>query len=136
MKKGQRLNREPRQSVAIRLDQQRLVVDAAASKVRKRRILRLNETALRWLSRDARTAGPVVSSHATLRRARRALCRAFALRWPQDVLRHTYASMRLAGGTPAAFVAAEMGTSERMLGEHYREIVEESVAERFWDLRP
>lgn len=56
--------------------------------------------------------------------------------WPQDVLRHTYASMRLASGTPAAFVAAEMGTSERMLGEHYREIVEESVAERFWDLRP
>lgn len=56
--------------------------------------------------------------------------------WTQDVLRHTYASMRLAAGATPSEVATEMGTSERMLGNHYREIVQREEAETFWSVRP
>lgn len=77
-----------------------------------------------------------MSSITTLRRCRRRLAEDVGLVWSQDVLRHTYASMRLAAGATPGEVAAEMGTSERMLGNHYREIVTREEAEAFWSVRP
>lgn len=123
---------------AIRVfgDRPTLTVDAAASKVRRRRIVPLLPSACAWLSMDRAESGPVVSSHSTLRRARREAARASGIEWSADVLRHTYASMRMGSGANAADVAGEMGNSPGILLTHYRELVTCESAERFWKIRP
>lgn len=113
-----------------------VVVDAAASKVRRRRIVPLSETAVVWLATCRTREGAVVSSHSTMRRARRAAAKAAGLEWGQDILRHTYASMRLAVGHDVGRVAREMGNSPQILLTHYAELVTRGEADRFWSLRP
>ena len=113
-----------------------LVVDAAASKVRRRRIVPLALIAVAWLALDARPSGPLVSSHSTMRRARREAVRVSGVPWSQDVLRHTHASMRLGVGHSPEQVAREMGNSPRILLTHYAELVQKADAVEFWNLRP
>jgi len=113
-----------------------VVVDAAASKVRRRRIVPLCDTAVSWLALDVRETGPIVSSHSTLRRARRDAAARAGVEWTQDVARHTYASMRIGRGDAAERVAADMGNSARILLTHYRELVTREDAAAFWSLRP
>lgn len=74
--------------------------------------------------------------HSTLRRRRRELCEAAGIVWHQDVLRHTYASMRIAAGDSVNQVADDMGNSPKMLLTHYRELVTKEEAQKFWGLRP
>lgn len=120
---------------AIRLPDAKLIVDAAASKVRRRRIVPLLPAALRWLSLDVKTSGPVVSSHSTLRRRRRAAAKAAGVDWSQDVLRHSFASYALGAGHSVNEVADWMGNSPRILLTHYRELVTAEESARFWALR-
>jgi hypothetical protein len=56
--------------------------------------------------------------------------------WPQDVMRHTAASMLLALKRNRALVAEELGTSVNVLRRHYRQPILKSEAQRFWSLRP
>lgn len=101
-----------------------------------RRIVPLSETAVIWLATCRTRQGAVVSSHSTMRRARRAAAAAARLTWGQDILRHTYASMRLAAGHDVGRVAREMGNSPGILLTHYAELVTRAEADRFWALRP
>lgn len=123
---------------AVRLDGENpcVVVDAAASKVRRRRIVPVCPVAVSWLALDVSEKGPIVSSHSTLRRARRETSKRAGVPWSQDVLRHTYASMRIGRGDPAEKVAHDMGNSPRILLTHYRELVRKEEAQAFWELRP
>lgn len=113
-----------------------VVVDAAASKVRRRRIVPLEPAAVVWLKVDAKTAGRLVSSNSVLRRHRAKAIRAARLSWSQDVLRHTCASMRIAVGHPIDRVAMELGNSVGILLRHYRELASAEDAEAFWRIRP
>jgi integrase len=56
--------------------------------------------------------------------------------WPQDVMRHTAASMLLAIKRNRALVAEELGTSVDVLRRHYRKPILQSEAQRFWMLKP
>lgn len=120
----------------VRLASRVVVVDGAASKTRRRRIIPLEDAAAEWLSLDLRNDGPVSPPHSTLRRRRRDLCIKIGIPWHQDVLRHTYASMRIASGANVHQVADDMGNSPKMLLTHYRELVTKHEAEAFWALRP
>lgn len=119
---------------AVNLDRGRLTIDAAASKVRLRRIVELRPAALAWL-RVARALGSPLPVTAR-RRLRAAVCSRARVRLRQDVLRHTAASMMLAAGSDVSRVASDLGTSPRMLFLHYRELVPAEVAARFWGLIP
>lgn len=123
---------------AVRLGGERphVVVDAAASKVRRRRIVVLKPAAVAWLALDKRNAGPVVSSYTSIRKFRRRAAGASGLCWTQDVLRHTNASFRIAAGDHVHAVADELGHSTRVLLTHYRELVTREDALSFWALRP
>ena len=47
--------------------------------------------------------------------------------WPEDILRHSYGSYRLAKYRNAALAAQQMGhKNARMLYAHYREVVKNS----------
>lgn len=111
-----------------------VVVDTAASKIRQRRIVPLQQAAVAWLRLDALQTGPICCPQSSTRmrmNARRA-----GLQCTPDVLRHTYASMRYASGIAAAQLSQEMGNSEAVLMRHYREIVSADEAGAFFALRP
>jgi integrase len=58
-------------------------------------------------------------------------------RWPNNGLRHSYASYRLAAIHDAPRVAAELGhTSPQMLYSTYRELVLPEEAGRYWRIAP
>lgn len=112
-------------------------IDAAASKVHRRRLVHLPPAAVAWLQL-ARTLGARLPlPRMTRRRCVHRLRQRLRLkRWPQDVLRHTAATYWLATERDAGRVALELGTSPRMLLQHYAEVVTAEVAARFWGLRP
>jgi integrase len=58
-------------------------------------------------------------------------------RWPNNGLRHSFASYRLAAIHDAPRVASELGhTSPQMLYSTYREVVIPEEAERYWKITP
>ncbi|HRZ38679.1 MAG TPA: tyrosine-type recombinase/integrase [Candidatus Paceibacterota bacterium] len=115
----------------IDLERSLLTIDAAASKVRHRRLVNLHPTCVAWL----RLGGDLPCA---LNRRRRmdALKAAASIRdWPHDVLRHTAASHLVA--LHGARTAAEtLGHSETMLFKHYRELVTKREATLFWGILP
>jgi site-specific recombinase XerD len=128
---------EKLEASAIDENRRIIILDAAASKVRNRRIIHLNDTAAAWLAEARRLdcLGPV--SAATRRRwiveARQHLG---WKTWPQDILRHSAASYLLARTQNAAQVAEWLGNSVDILRGHYKELVTNADTDRFWALAP
>jgi site-specific recombinase XerD len=114
-----------------------VTVDAAASKVRRRRIIHLQPAALAWLKLAKELKSDLPLAFITRRRYLRALRDKLGFAaWPQDILRHTCASYLMAHWQDAGRVAAELGNSAGILLRHYRELVRKQDAERFWALIP
>jgi integrase/recombinase XerD len=106
---------------AIDLNAGTVRVDAAASKVRQRRIVQLMPAAVEWLKlAKASDAALTTLAHQGLRRYRQAMAKRLKLwEWPQDVLRHTCATYWLAEWQDAGKVALQLGHSPRILLTHY-----------------
>lgn len=56
--------------------------------------------------------------------------------WPQDVMRHTFASNHLAAFRAEKTIAALGHGDYTMLLRHYRQIVSRYQAKAFWSLTP
>jgi integrase len=57
--------------------------------------------------------------------------------WPDNALRHSFASYHVAHFKDAKGLALEMGhTDSGMLFNHYRALVRPNEAERYWNIRP
>jgi integrase len=121
----------------VDLDRGIVTVDAAASKVRQRRIVHLQPAAVAWLRLAGGLGAELPLPHVTRRRYLRDLRDRLGWKaWPQDILRHTCASYLMALWQDAGRVAAELGSSPGILLRHYRELVRREDAERFWRLIP
>ena len=108
-------------------------VDAAASKVRWRRLVYCTPCAVKWLAK-AKELGAALPIPRHTRRRALALMTAklgFAT-WPKDVLRHTAASMLMTTWEDEGKVAAALGNSPSILHAHDRELVTKAEAKRFW----
>lgn len=116
----------------VNLEAGSLVIDAATSKVRHRRIVHLRPIAADWLSRAAAMDALLPVSFSTIKRARIAACKALRWEWDQDILRHTAASYLLAHHQDAGRVARSLGNSAGILLRHYTELVTRSESRRFW----
>jgi integrase len=57
--------------------------------------------------------------------------------WPQNGLRHSFASYHLAKFNDAAALALELGhTNSNLVFQHYRQLVKPKQAERYWKIAP
>jgi hypothetical protein len=57
--------------------------------------------------------------------------------WPDNALRHSFASYQLAHFKDAPALALEMGhTDSGLIFNHYRQLVGPKEAERYWNIRP
>ena len=120
------------------VDQKRghIEVKARKSKSARRRIVQMQTNLAAWLQPYAGMTGAVaaVNWRKKLDLVRKA---AKLARWPQNGLRHSFASYRLAACHDAPRVASELGhTSPKMLYSTYRELVLPEEAERYWQLVP
>lgn len=113
----------------------KVVIDAAASKVRRRRVVDLHKTADEWVKASKSAPLPItrITRKRILQQARQVLGMDA---WPQDVLRHTAASFLMAIHRDAGLVADWLGNSPSILLRHYRQLVTDSDAEAFWAIRP
>ena len=111
-------------------------VKAAKAKSARRRIVTMQPTLAAWLRPYSGKTGPVVPDRyrGKVDRVRKS---AGLTRWPNNGLRHSFASYRLAANHDAPRVASELGhTSPTMLYSTYREVLLPEEAERYWELRP
>jgi len=114
-----------------------IIVDAQASKVRRRRVVDLEPSAAAWLAEAKQLHSRLPLPKATRRRAIRALREHLGWsEWPKDITRHTAASMLLALHQDAGRVALMLGNSPGVLLTHYRELVTREQAADFWRLTP
>ena len=106
------------------------------AKSARRRIIPMQPNLAAWLRPYSEMKGSVVPEgyRSKLDRVRQA---AGISRWPNNGLRHSYASYRLAAISDAPRVASELGhTSPTMLYSTYRELVLPEEAERYWRIAP
>jgi len=125
---------------AINLEERTVVVGARISKTRQRRVVDLTVNAVAWI----RAAGEEVRGK-TARVAPSNLKEKWPLFWPKcglavwpnNGLRHTYASMHYAMWQDEAKLQAQMGhESANMLHQHYRALKTRREAAGFWALAP
>jgi hypothetical protein len=118
---------------AVDLGRGLVTIGALAAKVRTRRIVHLKPVAVAWL----RLGGDMPMPHATRRRCLRKLREVLGWpAWKKDVLRHSAASYWLASDPDAPRIAMELGNSPAILLKHYREVVTDEAAKKYWELVP
>jgi len=111
-------------------------VTSAKAKSARRRLVPIQPNLAAWLRPYAAMKGRVVpkGGRDKIKRVREAAGLAC---WPNNGLRHSFASYRLAAIHDAPRVASELGhTSPTMLYNTYREVVRPDEAERYWNIAP
>jgi len=111
-------------------------VAAAKAKSARRRFVKIQPNLAKWLQPSAQLSGNVTPAgyRALLEAAREA---AGVAQWPQNALRHGFASYHLARFNDAALLALELGhTNSNLVFQHYRQLVRPKQAERYWKIVP
>jgi integrase len=122
---------------AVKLSERAVVVGAGIAKKRSRRVVEISDTLAAWLALCGKRRGPVVDVP-DFRKALNTLAKsADVTEWPQNGLRHSFASYHLAAYNDTVRTAFLMGHSNpRIVHDHYKALVQKSDAERFFALRP
>jgi integrase len=120
------------------VDLQSSLIEVTASKAKsaRRRFVRIQRNLAKWLQSYAQLSGDVTPPNyrELLDAARDA---AGIQEWPQNALRHSFASYHLARFNDAALLALELGhTNSNLVFQHYRQLVKPKEAERYWKIAP
>jgi integrase len=123
------------------IDLPRGLINVAASKAKtaKRRLIPIAPNLAEWLRPYAGRAGRIFPfSHRVYYNKVERLREAVGLEhWPNNGLRHSFASYHLAKHQNAPQLALEMGhTTPRMIFDNYREVVTPDEASSYWTIRP
>jgi integrase len=114
-------------------------VAASKSKTAKRRLIPIAPNLAEWLRPYSQRKGELYPySHRWYHLNVDLLKEAAGLaEWPNNGLRHSFASYHLAKHQNAPQLALEMGhTTPRMIFDNYREVVTPEEAERYWNVTP
>jgi integrase len=113
-----------------------ITVEAVKAKSARRRFVKIRENLAKWLAPYAARRGAVAPP--TCRRMLEATRSAAGIgHWPNNALRHSFASYHLAHFADAAALALELGhTNAGLVFAHYRQIVKPKDAEKYWNLLP
>jgi integrase len=123
---------------AINFQERLISVSAKTSKTASRRLVPISDNLLEWLLLCPSRIGPVAILKPSKERKliKSARKRAEIREWPQDALRHSWATYRFALTGDAARTAAEAGHDESVLHRHYRALASRADAERWFAIRP
>jgi len=125
---------------AINVEEGTVIVGARLSKTRTRRVVDLTPNALAWLAAAGDEAKGKTDrvAPANLKELWPEFWpKAGLALWPNNALRHTFASMHYAAHQDEAKLQVQMGhESARMLHQHYRALKSKAEAAKFWALKP
>ncbi len=105
------------------------------AKTATRRLVPIHSNLTPWLQPFAGRQGKLFTGEKASARAI-AYAKQKGIKWPQNCLRHSYATYRLAVTQDAAKVALEMGNSPSMLFQHYRELATPEDAATWFGIKP
>ncbi len=111
-----------------------ITVAPEKAKTATRRLVPILPNLLEWLKPYQGRSGRLFTSRRDIDRAI-AFAKSSQIDWPNNALRHSYATYRLAITADAARVALEMGNSPQKLIRNYRELADESEAEAWFSIR-
>ena len=122
----------------IDLEQGFIEVKAKNSKSAARRLIEIRPCLREWLIPLWQRSGGVMPTEMVYRnRLEKAKKAAGITEWPNNALRHSFASYHLAAFQDASALALEMGHSTtRMIFQHYRALVTRSAGESYWKIIP
>jgi integrase len=111
-------------------------VNASAAKTRKKRFAEISDNLMEWLRPYVGRVGRVAPPN--LQKLRRhTMKKADINHWPQDVLRHSFASAHYAAYKNPAHTALLLGhRDQNMLLTHYRDLMKPNDAARYWTIVP
>ncbi len=111
-------------------------VTAEKAKTKRRRLVKMEPNLSAWLTPFVRKSGSVMPPN--YRNKVEATWKKAGLeQWPDNGLRHSYASYHLAHFKDASRLALELGHgTTQMLFAHYRELVRPEEAEAYWKIAP
>jgi integrase len=120
------------------VDLQAALIEVTAKKAKsaRRRFVRIQPNLAKWLQPYTQLSGDVTPANyrELLDTARE---RAGITDWPQNALRHSFASYNLARFNDAAALALELGhTNSNLVFQHYRQLVKPKQAESYWKIAP
>jgi integrase len=112
-------------------------VTAQNSKTAQRRFVTMQPNLREWLIPVRKHGGNVTPSNCFRQSFELAREAASIVEWPDNALRHSFASYHLAHFKNAASTALELGHHDsRVTFAHYRELVKPRDAERYWSISP
>jgi integrase len=114
-------------------------VTAAKSKTAQRRFVKMQPNLREWLLPHRKHKGNVrPQNRFEFRRSFNQARKAAGIKqWPDNALRHSFASYHMAHFNDAALTALQLGHRDsRVTIAHYRELVKPKDAERYWQLQP
>jgi integrase len=121
----------------IDFDSGLIEVTAQNSKTAQRRFVTMQPNLRDWLLPLRQHKGNVTPQNCFRELFAEARAAARITEWPDNALRHSFASYHLAHFKNAASTALEVGHHDsRITFAHYRELVKPKDAERYWSIRP
>lgn len=121
----------------IDFDSGLIEVKAAKSKTAQRRFVTMQPNLREWLLSHRKFKGNVTPTSCFRELFEQARAAAGITEWPENALRHSFASYHLANFKNAATTALELGHHDsRITFAHYRELVKPKEAERYWNIKP
>jgi integrase len=121
----------------IDFDSGLIEVTAQNSKTAARRHVTLQPNLREWLLPVRKHRGNVTPGETFRQSFDQARVAAGITEWPDNALRHSFASYHLAHFKNAAETSLELGHHDsRITFKHYRELVKPKEAERYWNIRP
>jgi integrase len=111
-------------------------VTAEKAKTKKRRLVKIEPNLAAWLAPHVRKTGSVLPPN--YRNKVEATWKKAGLeKWPDNGLRHSFASYHVANFKDASRLALELGHgTTKLLFSNYRELVRPEDAERYWNITP
>lgn len=101
------------------------------------RFIKIQPNLAAWLAPYRKCTERVLPSASTVARLRRILRAKIGHdEWPQDVMRHSFGSYRLAITKNKPALAEEMDNSVAVIDLHYRRPIPQPTARRYWAIRP
>lgn len=119
----------------VEFKQSHIEIKSGKSKTAQRRLAPFLPNLLPWLKPYRWYTGLVCPTN-DVETERRELARSLDIPWPNNALRHSYGSYRMATTDDAQKVSIEMGNSPTMIFRNYRKVVTKAEAEKWFEIRP
>ena len=119
----------------VNFERRFITVAPEKAKTATRRLVPILPNLALWLTPYQAASGLLFKTRRDADRAI-AFAKACKVNWPNNALRHSYATYRLATTANAARVALEMGTSPQKLMRNYRELADRKEGEAWFLISP